>query len=180
MEADYRVYRHNPPHLFLPGATYMITAATYQKERRFGTEVLLRFLRDAILTDSLRRGWQVRSYVVLPNHYHLLAVAPDGTSQLDKLVRSIHSFTAHEVARQQPGSGKKVWWNYWDTCITNEASYLARANYIHFNPVRHGYVDDPLKWEFSSFREMYETDPAEAERLKEEYPYDRVSVVDDF
>ena len=166
MEADYRVYRHNPPHLLLPGASYMVTAATYQKERLFETHELLRFLRDAILIDFGRHGWQMRAYVVLPNHYHLLAIAPDENAALSEVIRSIHSYTAHRIAKDHRIRGSRVWWNYWDNCITHESSFFARINYIHFNPVRHGYVDNPAKWEFSSFREMYEADPAEAERMK--------------
>jgi putative transposase len=180
VEADYRIYRHNPPHLFLPDAIYMVTAATYEKKRLFGTPELLCLLRDAILKDFVRRGWQMRAYVVLPNHYHLLAVAPDEDAALPEVVRSIHSYAAHRVARAGQTLGSRVWWNYWDSCITHERSYFARINYIHFNPVKHGYVDDPAKWEYSSFREMCESDPSEAERLKTDYPFDRVEVDDDF
>ena len=41
---------------------------------------------------------------------------------------------------------KKVFYNYWDTCITYENSYFTRLNYIWYNPVKHGYVDSPEKW----------------------------------
>jgi putative transposase len=27
-----------------------------------------------------------------------------------------------------------------------------RFNYIHYNPVKHGYVQNPEDWEFSSYR----------------------------
>jgi putative transposase len=46
--------------------------------------------------------------------------------------------------------GRQVWHNYWDTCIRTEADFWTRFNYIHYNPVKHGYVRDPEQWEFSS------------------------------
>jgi len=76
--------------------------------------------------------------------------------------------------------GTKIWWNYWDTCLTYENSYYARLNYIHFNPVKHGYVDNAKKWEFSSYKEFYKFDYTNAKRIEKEFPFDRVKVYDDF
>ncbi len=36
--------------------------------------------------------------------------------------------------------GRQVWHNYWDKLLTYEKSYLARVNYVHQNPVKHGLV----------------------------------------
>ena len=47
--------------------------------------------------------------------------------------------------------GRRVWSNYWDTCITNEGSYLARLKYVHMNAVKHGLVDRPEDHEFCSY-----------------------------
>ena len=33
-----------------------------------------------------------------------------------------------------------MWFNFWDTKLTYERSYLARLNYVHQNPVKHGLV----------------------------------------
>jgi len=45
-----------------------------------------------------------------------------------------------------------VWHNYWDTGIRTEADYWARFNYIHHNPVKHGYVPRTEDWLYSSYR----------------------------
>jgi hypothetical protein len=36
--------------------------------------------------------------------------------------------------------------------ITNSDMLIQKLNYIHFNPVRSGFVDDPLDWRYSSYR----------------------------
>jgi len=44
-----------------------------------------------------------------------------------------------------------VWHSYWDTCIRGENDYWRRFNYIHHNPVKHGYVSQIEDWSFSSY-----------------------------
>ena len=69
---------------------------------------------------------------------------------------------------------------YWDTCITNEASYFARLNYVHNNPVKHGLVQSAEQYPFCSAN-WFQTRAEPAFRRKvESFRYDRVNVVDDF
>lgn len=51
---------------------------------------------------------------------------------------------------------------------------------IFNNPVKHGYVDDPQKWEYGSLRNFHEYDAKEAIGIENEYPFGRVHVMDDF
>jgi putative transposase len=41
---------------------------------------------------------------------------------------------------------------YWEHTIRDDRDYAAHMDYIHFNPVKHGLVDNPADWPFSSFR----------------------------
>jgi putative transposase len=40
---------------------------------------------------------------------------------------------------------------YWEHVITSERDFRAHVDYIHYNPVRHGYVGCPGDWQWSSF-----------------------------
>jgi len=42
--------------------------------------------------------------------------------------------------RNDGAAGRKVWHNFWETRLTHQKSYLARLNYVHQNPVKHGLV----------------------------------------
>nr|WP_293099234.1 hypothetical protein [Okeania sp. SIO2F4] len=44
----------------------------------------------------------------------------------------------------------KVWHSYSDRGIRSERHYYATLNYIHYNPVKHGYVNSPYDWQESS------------------------------
>ena len=45
-----------------------------------------------------------------------------------------------------------MWHNFWDTCILSETGYWTHFNYIHYNPVKHGYTNRLENWPFSSYR----------------------------
>ncbi|MFO7909878.1 MAG: hypothetical protein R6U42_07695 [Halomonas sp.] len=39
---------------------------------------------------------------------------------------------------------------FWDHIIRDEVDLESHLHYIHFNPVKHGYVEDPKDWRHSS------------------------------
>ena len=41
---------------------------------------------------------------------------------------------------------------YWEHLLRDEDDYARHVEYIHYNPVKHGYAASPAEWEFSSFR----------------------------
>ncbi len=52
----------------------------------------------------------------------------------------LHEKTAKWINRLDDTPGRQVWHNFWETRLTYEKSYLARLNYVHQNPVKHGLV----------------------------------------
>ena len=76
--------------------------------------------------------------------------------------------------------GRQIWFQFWDTCLTYEASYYARLNYIHNNAVRHEIVSVAEQYGFCS-ASWFATnaDPAFYKRVCS-YAYDKVEIKDDF
>ncbi len=112
---------------------------------------------------------QIFGYVVLENHFHLIARAP----KLSGVLQSMKSFTARqiidllkrrnaEVLLQQLHTHKlahktesdfQVWQEgSHPQQIQNDEMMWQKLEYIHNNPVVRGYVDDPLHWRYSSAR----------------------------
>ena len=56
--------------------------------------------------------------------------------------------TAQELNRQDAALGRKVWFQYWDSHLTFERSYLARLHYVHTNPEKHRVIPlaENYKW----------------------------------
>lgn len=145
---------HNPPHLFLPNTFYMLTASTYQKVPIISDPKRKLEWIEAFLKAAEIYKWQVIAWVVLHNHYHAIVQSPENVGTLSKFVGSFHKFTARMWNDEDGSNGRKVWWNYWDTCIRSENDYYTRLRYIFWNPVKHGLVNTPEDYPFSSYKEF--------------------------
>lgn len=73
----------------------------------------------------------------------LIAHSPlgeEGAQNLPRMLGLLHEKTAKWINALDDAAGREVWHNFWDTRLTYEKSYLARLNYVHQNPVKHGLV----------------------------------------
>jgi putative transposase len=49
---------------------------------------------------------------------------------------------------------KKVWqYRFWDHIIRDQNDLNKHINYIHYNPVKHGYIHNPFEWSYSSIND---------------------------
>jgi len=135
-----RDWAHSPVHCLAEAGTYMVTAGTYGKAPLFRSWKRLDFLCEELMAVAERYNWQLQAWAVFPNHYHFVALNELGGNSLRQLIRHLHSVTAREVNRWENTSGRKVWFEYWETLLTYERSFLARLSYVHRNPVHHGLV----------------------------------------
>jgi putative transposase len=177
----YKTFPHNPPHLYVAGAIYMITAATYNKTDYLRADDRKRQVIQSLLFATNREGWQIIACVAMSNHYHaVLRASQTSARRLSALINSVHRFTASQRNRDDGTAGRQVWWNYWDTCLTSEGAYFARINCVHWNPVKHQVLARPEMYEFSTYRLWQERWQPELQRIERDYPFDRVTVQDEF
>jgi putative transposase len=94
---------------------------------------------------------QLRAWVILDDHYHLLLKTCRGRD-LSRFFGRLHGGTSRQLNLWDAAVGRQVWHNYWDTCIRDRAGLWTRFNYVHQNPVKHGYVRRFEDWPFSSYR----------------------------
>ncbi|MFT5465485.1 MAG: putative transposase [Verrucomicrobiales bacterium] len=134
---------HAPTHRLSERGTYFVTAATYRKEHYFGSRKRLRILHDKLLRLADRFHWRLEAWAVFSNHYHFVAHSPeeeDDAASLSTFLAQLHSSTSTTINLLDGTEGRRVWHNFRDTQLTFESSYLARLNYTHQNPVKHGLV----------------------------------------
>jgi putative transposase len=176
----YRTWPHAPSHLFVPGGSYIITAATYQKKLVFRGSPRLSFLQSVIFGQTLQFGWKLEAWAILANHYHLIAQGPENAKNLPEMLQAIHSLAAEQANEWDSTPGRKVWWQYWDTCLTYPWSYYARLNYVHHNPEHHRLVEDAANYPWCSMG-WFTLRAASAYRRKIlSFAYDKIAIPDDF
>jgi len=113
---------------------------------------------------------QVYAWCVLPNHYHLLVRTKD-IQRLAKYLGQLHGRASYDWNGMESARGRKVFHRASGRAIRSSAHFWATVNYIHHNPVHHGYVEKWLEWPWSSAIDyMKQVGRAEAERVWREFP----------
>lgn len=157
-----------------PGACIFLTV-TLQDRR---SDLLLRhvdLLRDAVRATRRERPFAVDAWVVLPDHMHGIWRLPEGDSDYSVRVGAMKARFSMAVRRagftpplptHLPSGGVNpalrkgqvgIWQKrFWEHHIRGEADWQAHMNYCWVNPVKHGLVDRPEDWAYSSFAKWRE------------------------
>jgi putative transposase len=171
---------HAPAHRLEEGGAYMVTCGTYRKEHFFRGPERLSLVSDNLLCLASEFDWRLQAWAVFSNHYHFVALAPASGHSLRDFLSRLHMQTAKVVNELDGASGRKVWFQYWDTLLTFEKSYLARLNYVHNNPVKHGLAQVATQYPWCSALWFEQKADPSFYKTVMAFKTDRVSVRDDF
>ncbi|WP_065235843.1 REP-associated tyrosine transposase, partial [Legionella worsleiensis] len=101
--------------------------------------------------------FMTHALVVLPEHLHCIWQLPVDDTEYSKRIRLIKTyFTQALIALNIPLKKNKrgtinLWQaRFWEHRIRNDEDYRIHVDYIHFNPVKHGYVSKPVEWPYST------------------------------
>jgi putative transposase len=120
-------------------------------------------LRGAFAEANRNWPFEMPVVVLLPDHLHTIWALPSGDDRYATRWGWIKKeFTKHWLAAggcEQPVSAAKqracrrgIWQRrYWEHLIRDEHDFERHFDYIHYNPVKHGYVKCPKDWPYSSF-----------------------------
>jgi putative transposase len=183
MPAPHTPWPHAPTHELCEGGTYFLTAGTYQKAHHFRGKDRLRVLHRGLLTVARDFGWQLEAWAVFSNHYHFIAHSPPqaaDASNLSDMLSLLHVKTSGWINKLDRAPGRQVWFNFRETRLTFQKSYLARLNYVHRNPVKHGLVPVACQYPWCSAAWFERT--ASTAQVKSIYRFnvDRLRVLDDY
>ncbi|GGE50066.1 REP-associated tyrosine transposase [Actibacterium pelagium] len=148
----------------VPGATYFFTVAL---ANRGATTLVERvdLLRDAFFRTYSERPFHCDAFVVLPDHLHAVWTLPEGDADFStrwRLIKARFSRSLlEEMGAEHPSYGRSaskvekgevgIWQRrFWEHMIRDEADYRAHVEYCWGNPVKHGLVERPADWVFSS------------------------------
>lgn len=140
-----------------PGAIYFFTLNLSNRNSNLLIQEI-KSLLFALNTVRKNHPFNIDAQVVLPDHWHLVMTLPEGDIDYAKRLRLIKATFSRQIKSQEyiSASRKKkrergIWQRrYWEHLIRDEHDYEQHINYIHFNPVKHGYVKKPNDWAYSS------------------------------
>ncbi len=173
-------WSHAPLHLFNSAGSYFVTGSTLYKQLFFRTEKQLDLLQDSLFELILKYHWRLEAWAIFPNHYHFIAQSPSDPSNLRKLLTHLHAHTAKELNRLENTPGRRIWYQYWDTQLTFENSYLARLNYVMNNPVKHQIVAQAKDYRWCSASSFSQNAQPDYYKVVSSFKTDTVKILDDF
>jgi len=174
------MWHHSPLHELSESGAYMVTAGTYRKVMLFASEERLSLVQEGLFRVSAEYHWQLQAWAIMANHYHFIAVPEHEAATLADMTRTLHAETALAVNRLDRTPGRRVWFEYWDTHLTFEKSYLARLNYVHSNPVHHGLVPVASAYPWCSAGWFEQNAKPSFYKTVSSFRFDRLRVPDDF
>lgn len=135
------------------------SAAVYRKkverflDRGYGQCFLRKAEVAAMVSDSLAfhhgKKYVLISWVVMPNHGHVL-LRPPPFIDLEKVMHSIKSYTAHEANKLLKRTGQFWQHESFDRYIRNQEHKTNVIRYIEQNPVKAKLCVEPSEWKYSS------------------------------
>ena len=131
----------------LGGATYFITANLADR----GTKTLIDHIdefRTALKRVKANHPFHIDAMVVLPDHFHLLMTLPPEDANFSMRIGLIkatfsrmlpkrESIRASRATKRERGIWQR---RFWEHLIRDDRDYAHHVEYIHINPVKHGYV----------------------------------------
>jgi putative transposase len=139
------------PHPLNEKNYYLLTAANFEHKHIMAKAERRTEFQKLVLEKFLEAGIEIVAWVFLANHYHLLAFVPV-FPKLPLLFNGLHGATSRQWNLEDGMTGKrKVWYQFTDRMIRGEPHFYSTLNYIHYNPVKHGYAKRMDEWEWSSF-----------------------------
>ena len=141
----------------VPGGTYFFTVALADRKSTLLIEQV-DGLREAIRVVKLRHPFEIVAMVVLPDHLHAVWRLPPGDMDYPKrwaLIKAGFSRGIPKDERIRPSRTAKrergLWQRrYWEHLIRDDLDLQTHVDYIHHNPVKHGYVAQASAWPHSS------------------------------
>ena len=153
-----------------PGATVFFTVTVAQR----GGGLLVReieALRHAVQVTRSERPFAIDAWVVLPDHLHCVWTLPEGDSDYSTRIGAIKARFSIMTRRagftppipHPPRSALRkgqvgIWQKrFWEHHIRDDADFRAHVRYCWINPVKHGLVQSPAEWPYSSYHRDGET-----------------------
>jgi putative transposase len=145
---------------YINGSSYFFTVVTEGRQKLFVNEMNVDILRQAFSHVMNKRPFVIDAAVILPDHIHCIWTLPPDDANFSIRWRLIKSrFTKHcdNKYKIKPNLSRirkneqAIWQHrYWEHLLHDELDFENHVNYIHYNPVKHGYVNKASNWKFSS------------------------------
>ena len=153
------------------GGVYFFTVNLAERNNNDLLIANIELLRAAFRLTKQAHPFSIEACVILPEHLHCIWRLPEDDNDFSKRWRLIKTHFSKNISVNERISNSRkrkkergLWQRrFWEHLIRDEQDYQNHLDYIHYNPVKHGYVQQAIDWPYSSFhlwveREVYPRD----------------------
>jgi putative transposase len=147
----------------IKGGTYFFTVVIYRRQTFLCNENVRNALRNGIQNTQTPHPFTIDGWVLLPDHLHRIWTLPPNDAAFGIRWAMIKRFVTKrcgpdlhrddwmsELKRRRKES--TIWQRrFWEHLIRDERDYEKHMDYIHYNPVKYGYVKNVIEWPYSTF-----------------------------
>jgi putative transposase len=143
------------------GGSFFFTLVTYERQPILTRPDHIDRLRAAFKREIEKYPFALDAIVILPDHLHALWHLPEGDRDFSGRWSRIKRYfsigcvgaTAEQSDSRRQKRERMVWQRrFWEHTIRDEEDWRRHIDYIHFNPVKHGYARSAGEWPHSSFQ----------------------------
>jgi putative transposase len=141
----HRYYVNNQP--------VFITAVCNERKPTLKDALDKKALLSIMRKVKTEHHFKMLGYVILDDHFHWL-IEPEQKTVFSNIIQSVKlRFTYHYKKRYGIKDNTIIWQRrFWDHVIRDEGDFQQHLDYIHYNPVKHEYIGDPARYQWSSFQ----------------------------
>jgi putative transposase len=145
------------------GGTFFFTLATHRRQKILLEAPVITALRESFRDVRQSNPFTVIAWVLLPDHMHFIWTLPDGDSDYSRKWGMIKAGVSRRVraryqrttttTRSRIKRRESVIWQrrFWEHQIRDDEDFRAHVDYLHYNPVKHGFASAVREWPHSSF-----------------------------
>ena len=145
-------YRRNR----VAGGTFFFTVNLFDRRKTILLDHV-DLLRRIVIDVKTKLPFVIDAMVVLPDHWHAVWTMPPHDFNYAKRLRLVKARFTKEILQTGVNIAKddrceyKLWQKrYWEHTIRNDRDFEVHVNYVHINPVNHGYVARAIDWPHST------------------------------
>ena len=147
---------------YIPGATWFFTVNLVQRRNNRLLLENIDLLRMAFSEVKKRHPFNIHAIVIMPEHLHCIWTLPSDDADFSmrwgqiKGCFSRHIDTGERISKSRGKRRERGLWQrrFWAHLITDQEDFNRHVDYIHWNPVKHGWVRHVADWPHSSFHKF--------------------------
>ncbi len=145
------------------GTSYFFTLVTNARRPILCDIEVRAALKNALSKVRLKRPFRIDAFVLMPDHLHCIWTMPDGDADFSsrwKIIKGSVAVACRSYCREdgllslsRQRHRESTFWQrrFWEHQIRDENDFERHADYIHFNPVKHGLANRAVDWPYSTF-----------------------------